>query len=144
MLRGWKISFKSIGNFSSEIDATINYQNSLANAVNMIVSYLIDMSIPHNILISEGGKVFYILPRNFNEIKSKNLDFNTNWIDLCGVITAKSQEFFDNAENKISEFYEYVANHLSLTDLSYNEINDNFFKKFQNLYKVNFKQNESI
>ncbi len=136
MLKGWKISFKIIGNPSFTIDAASNYQNSLANVVNMIISHLIDMSIPHNIIISEGGKVFYILPRNFNENKS-NLEFNTNWLDLSGMLTAKSKEFFDNAESKINQFFEFVSTQLTLSDASYLEINDNLLKKFQSLYKVN-------
>jgi hypothetical protein len=141
MLKGWKISFKVIGNSSFAMDAESNYQNSLANAVNMIVSHLIDMSVPHNIIISEGGKVFYILPRNFNENKS-NLEFNTNWLDLSGMLTAKSQDFFNNAESKINLFFEFVSSQLTLSDGSYLEINENLLKKLQSLYKVNIKQND--
>ena len=141
MLKGWKISFRVIGNPSFAIDAASNCQNSLANAVNMIVSHLIDMSVPHNIIISEGGKTFYILPRNFNENKS-NLEFNTNWLDLSGMLTAKSQEFFDNAESKINLFFEFVSSQLTLNDASYLEINENLLKKFQSLYKVNINSNE--
>ena len=141
MLKGWKISFKIIGNPAITIDAASNYQNSLANAVNMIISHLIDMSIPHNIIITEGGKVFYILPRNFNENKS-NLEFNTNWLDLSGMLTTKTQDFFDNAESKINQFFEFIANHLTLNDASYLEINENLLKKLESLYKVNIKPNE--
>jgi len=136
ILKGWKITFRIIGNPSFEIDASANYQNSLANAVNLIVSHLIDMSIPHNIIISEGGKVFYILPRNFNENKS-NLEFNTNWLDLSGMITAKSLEFYTNAEYKLIDFHDFVSNNLTLNENSFREINEHIYKKLLTIYKMN-------
>ena len=137
MLRGWKITYRILGQSESEdkLDVTTSYQNSLANAVNMFISFMIDLSIPHNILIAEGGKVFYIIPRNFNEVKS-NLEFNTNWLDLCGFLTVKTNEFFDNAETRINEFFDFVRNSLTVNEKSFNEMKENIFKNFKFLYNV--------
>lgn len=133
MLYSWKITFRMLNH--EEIDITTNYQNSMANTVNMIVSYLLDRSIPHNIIISDGGKTFYIIPRNFNEGKS-NLEFNTNWLDLAGLLSVKSQEFFDNAETRMNEFFNFVRNSLSLNEASFNEITENILNNFEKIYKV--------
>jgi hypothetical protein len=104
--------------------------------INIIISYLIDLSIPHNIIISECGTTFYIIPRNFNEVKS-NLEYNTNWLDLSGFLTVKTQSFFDNSESRINEFYDFISNKLTLKEESYKEITFNIIKKLQGSYKVN-------
>lgn len=104
--------------------------------VNIIISYLIDLSIPHNIIISDCGSTFYIIPRNFNEVKS-NLEYNTNWLDLSGFLTVKTQDFFNNSESRINEFYECINSKLTLKEESFKEITENIIKKLQGTYKIN-------
>lgn len=111
--------------------------------VNIIVSDLIDLSIPHNIIISECGNAFYIIPRNFNEVKSP-LEYNTNWLDLSGIITAKTENFFNNAENRINEFHDCVNAKLTLKDESFKEINQKIINKLQNTYKIKVYQEENM
>lgn len=104
--------------------------------VNIIVSDLIDLSIPHNIIISDCGATFYIIPRNFNEVKSP-LEYNTNWLDLSGFLTVKTENFFNNAENRIGEFYENINTKLTVKDECFKEINSKLINKLQGTYKLN-------
>jgi hypothetical protein len=104
--------------------------------INIIISDLIDLSIPHNIIIADCGSSFYIIPRNFNEVKS-NLDYNTNWLDLSGFLTVKTQDFFDNSEKRINEFYDFISTKLTLKEESFKEITGNIIKKLQGTYKIN-------
>jgi len=104
--------------------------------VNIIVSDLIDLSIPHNIIISDCGSTFYIIPRNFNEVKSP-LEYNTNWLDLSGFLTVKTENFFNDAENRINEFYDCISSKVIVKDECFKEITDNIIKKLQGTYKIN-------
>ena len=39
------------------------YQHSLSHIANLILSKLIDKEIPHNIILTNQGKIFYLIPR---------------------------------------------------------------------------------
>jgi hypothetical protein len=62
--------------------------------VNLILSQLIDLEIPHNVIISEMGHTFYVIPRQFDDA---NLPFNTCWSDLSGLITIKEKSLYNGA-----------------------------------------------
>ena len=65
------------------------------------------------------------------------LEFNTNWLELSGILTAKTEDFFNNAENRINEFHENINLKLTVKDECWKEMNFNIIKKLQGTYKIN-------
>lgn len=41
-------------------------QEALAHTAGIVLNYLIDQNIPHNILIADEGMTLYIIPRKFD------------------------------------------------------------------------------
>ena len=57
---------------NSDISAMENlFQNSISHIANLILSKLIDKEIPHNIIMTNQGKTFYLIPRKFEDRKQK-------------------------------------------------------------------------
>jgi hypothetical protein len=85
-INSWKVEVKEVKHECNLLEN--NFYPSIATMVNFILTKLIDLSIPHNILISDKGQSFYIFPRKFIEASEK-LEYNTCWNDLSGLITFK-------------------------------------------------------
>ena len=68
----WKIECILNDEKSGEISVMENlFQNSISHLVNLILTKLIDKEIPHNIINTNQGRTFYLIPRKFekNNIK---------------------------------------------------------------------------
>lgn len=71
-------------------------QEALAHTAGIVLNYLIDMNIPHNILIADEGMTLYIIPRKF-DLLIENVQFFTSFETLCGFIKFKTQAAFQTA-----------------------------------------------
>ena len=100
----WKIECILNQENSGEISAMENlFQNSISHLVNLILTKLIDKEIPHNMILTNQGRTFYLIPRKFDDKKHK---INTCWNDLAGLITCKDQKTFDEIkEDEIDKFF---------------------------------------
>jgi hypothetical protein len=102
---------------------------TISSFVNIILSILVDMLTPHNLLIADKGQSFYIIPRKTSD---QNLPINTCWNDLCGLITYKDQDAYDEGtpEKTISE-------NISLDDGTYDQLTNSIIEKFDSIYIIN-------
>ena len=75
-------------------------QEALAHTAGIVLNYLIDQNIPHNILMADEGMTLYIIPRKF-DLLIENIQFFTSFETLCGFIKFKTQKAYNdmNAED---------------------------------------------
>ena len=115
-----------------EISAMENlFQNSISHLVNLILSKLIDKEIPHNIVITNQGRTFYLIPRKFENKKHK---FNTCWNDLAGLITCKEQKTFD--EIKEDELNKFFKDEVSLEDNKFQDLTKDIITQIESVFEI--------
>jgi hypothetical protein len=115
-----------------EISAMENlFQNSISHLVNLILTKLIDKEIPHNIVITNQGRTFYLIPRKFENKKHK---FNTCWNDLAGLITCKEQKTFD--EIKEDEIEKFFKNEVSLAGDTFQNLNNDIITQIDSVFEI--------
>ena len=74
---------------SPSSDASLeDAQEALAHAAGVVLNYLIDKNIPHNMLIADEGMTLYLIPRKF-DLLIENVSFGTGFETLCGFIKVK-------------------------------------------------------
>ena len=71
-------------------------QESLAHAAGVVLNYLIDQNIPHNMLVADEGMTLYIIPRKF-EILVENVSQFTSYESLCGFVKFKTEAAYQSA-----------------------------------------------
>jgi len=64
-------------------------QEALSHTAGIVLNYLIDLNIPHNILIADEGMTIYIIPRKF-DLLIENVSFYTSFESLCGFVKCKT------------------------------------------------------
>lgn len=72
-------------------------QDALAHCAGVVLNYLIEANIPHNILIADEGMTLYIIPRKFDMTITNKIQFFTSFESLCGFVKFKTQQAFDGA-----------------------------------------------
>ena len=82
----------------------------------MVLNYLIDKNIPHNILIADEGMTMYIIPRKF-DLLIENVNFFTSFETLCGFIKCKVELGYKNM--RYDDFTKRVNNGVSLKDTEF-------------------------
>ena len=68
-------------------------QEALAHTAGIVLNYLIDQNIPHNILIADDGMTLYIIPRKFDLLIEK-VSFFTSFETLCGFVKFKTESAY--------------------------------------------------
>jgi hypothetical protein len=128
----WKIEAKTNKEENSDISAMENlFQNSISHIANLILSKLIDKEIPHNIIMTNQGKTFYLIPRKFEDRKQK---YNSCWNDLSGLVTCKDQKSFDEInEEEINKFFK---NEISLENAEFEKINEDIVNQIDSVFEI--------
>ena len=128
----WKIEAKTNKEENSDISAMENlFQNSISHIANLILSKLIDKEIPHNIIMTNQGKTFYLIPRKFEDRKQK---YNSCWNDLSGLVTCKDQKSFDEInEEEINKFFK---NEISLENEKFEKINEDIVNQIDSVFEI--------
>ena len=131
-LECWKIECILNQEQSGEISAMENlFQNSISHLVNLILTKLIDKEIPHNIIITNQGRTFYVIPRKFED--KKHL-INTCWNDLAGLITCKEQKTFDEInEEEINNFFK---KEVSLESNVFQNLNNDIITQIDSVFEI--------
>lgn len=107
------------------------YQNSISHLANVFLSILTDQGIPHNLVITNQGKTFYLFPRKFEQ---KEHPVNTCWNDLSGLITCKTEEYYNSiTEEKVVQFFK---NNISLEDKDFEELTNKIVDKVDAIYEI--------
>jgi len=128
----WKIEARTNKEENSDISAMENlFQNSISHIVNLLLSKLIDKEIPHNIIMTNQGKTFYVIPRKFEDKKQK---YNSCWNDLSGLITCKDQKSFDEInEEEINKFFK---DEISMESGEFDKINQEIITQIDSVFEI--------
>jgi len=128
----WKIEAKTNKEENTDISSMENlFQNSISHIANLILSKLIDKGIPHNIIMTNQGKNFYLIPRKFEDKKQK---FNSCWNDLAGLITCKEQKSFDEInEQEVDKFF---RDEISLEQNEFGQINEEIVTQIDSVFEI--------
>ena len=118
--------------FCWKIEAKTNKEeNTISHIANLILSKLIDKGIPHNIIMTNQGKNFYLIPRKFEDKKQK---FNSCWNDLAGLITCKEQKSFDEInEQEVDKFF---RDEISLDQNEFGQINEEIVTQIDSVFEI--------
>ena len=107
------------------------FQNSISHIANLILTKLIDKEIPHNIIMTNQGKTFYLIPRKFEEKKQK---YNTCWNDLSGLITCKEEQTFNEInEENINKFFK---EEISLEKDNFDKITAELLTQIDSVFEI--------
>ena len=128
----WKIEARINKEENSDISAMENlFQNSISHIVNLLLSKLIDKEIPHNIIMTNQGKTFYVIPRKFEDKKQK---YNSCWNDLSGLITCKDQKSFDEInEEEINKFFK---DEISMESGEFDKMNQDIITQIDSVFEI--------
>lgn len=72
-------------------------QEALAHTAGIILNYLIDNNIPHNILVADEGMTLYIIPRKF-DLLIEGVSFFTSFETLCGFVKFKTLDSYNKVD----------------------------------------------
>ena len=135
----WKIEAKTNKEENSDISAMENlYQNSLSYIANLILSKLIDKEIPHNIILTNQGKIFYLIPRKFEDRKQI---YNSCWNDLAGLITCKEEKTYEEInEENINKFFK---DEISLEKNEFDKLNEDILNQIDSAFEITKFQNNN-
>lgn len=118
-LKGWPIYTLVLSpDIKNEEEASLeDAQEALAHTAGVVLNYMIDKNIPHNLLIADDGMTIYIIPRKF-DLLIENVTFFTSFETLCGFIKCKVEMSYKNM--KYEEFYKRINSSVSLKDTEFN------------------------
>ncbi len=127
-IRCWKIQA-----FEHHEDAILSnsFQNSIAHCANLISSRLIDAEIPHNLIISDKGRTFYFIPRQF---ENQVLPINTCWNDLAGLVTVKQAEDYQDLDLNEEKILNILSENVSLREDDFESLTESFMKIMSSIY----------
>lgn len=97
---------------SNEEASLEDAQEALSHTAGIVLNYLIDQNIPHNILIADEGMTLYIIPRKF-DLLIDNVQFFTSFETLCGFIKFKTEQAYTEATEE--SMNKQMAESVSLT-----------------------------
>ena len=105
---------------------------ALAHCAGIVLNYLIDMNIPHNILIADEGMTLYIIPRKF-DLLIENVSFFTSFESLCGFIKCKTESAFQNCS--ADEIKKQMEQSVSVGEADFErmktELTDKFLQEYE-------------
>lgn len=128
----WKIECNQNQYQNNELASIENtYQNSISHLANIILTKLIDKEIPHNLILTNQGTTFYLIPRKFED---KKHIINSCWNDLAGLITCKDEKTFNEiTPEKVEEF---LKNEISLDSNTFEELNQSIMNQIESVYEI--------
>ena len=132
-IQGWPVKTIVLSpDIGQESDASLeDAQEALAHAAGVVLNYLIDKNIPHNILIADEGMTLYIIPRKF-DLLIENVNFFTSFETLCGFIKCKMEIVYKPM--KYEEFTKRMNAGVSLKDTEFNTVKQDLIEKFLGEY----------
>ena len=94
-VEGWPVRTLVLSpDISSESEVSLeDAQEALAHVAGVVLNYMIDKNIPHNLLVSDEGMTLYIIPRKF-DLLIENVNFFTSFESLCGFVKCKVEMAF--------------------------------------------------
>jgi hypothetical protein len=110
-------------------------QEALTHAAGVVLNYLIEANIPHNILIADEGMTMYIIPRKFDMLLEGDVNFYTSFETLCGFIKYKTSSGFENSNGQ--EIEQIISSQISYNEQEWDGFKEAVMKKFETEYECN-------
>lgn len=107
-------------------------QEALAHTAGIVLNYLIDMNIPHNILVADEGMTLYIIPRKF-DLLIENVSFFTSFETLCGFIKCKTETAYQ--QYTYQDIKLNMQQHVSLSLEDFDRMKEELVDKFMKEYE---------
>jgi hypothetical protein len=101
-----------IGEDQQQETALEDAQEALAHTAGIVLNYLIDQNIPHNILITDDGMTLYVIPRKF-DLLIERVAFHTSFESLCGFVKFKNKQAYDQVSHE--DLFEQLKSDVSLS-----------------------------
>ena len=117
---------------SNEEASLEDAQEALAHTAGIVLNYLIDMNIPHNILIADEGMTLYIIPRKF-DLLIENVSFFTSFETLCGFIKFKTEKAYTSSTNE--SITEQLKESVSVGEEDFERMKTELIDKFMKEYE---------
>ena len=93
---------------------------------------MIDMNLPHNILVTDEGMTVYVIPRKFDMV-IENVPFYTSFESLCGFVKFKNKQAFDGATEASVE--QLMREQVSLDESEFAGFQKRIVDKFSQEYE---------
>lgn len=105
---------------------------SLAHVAGVFVNHMVEKNIPHNMLISDDGLTFYIIPRKFDISVDENT-YYSGWSDLTGLIKCVDETIFEQT-NEAEKVEDFIKNNLGIGRKNFDDLIKGIVEKFDNEY----------
>lgn len=106
-------------------------QEALSHTAGVVLNYMIDKNIPHNLLIADEGMTMYIIPRKF-DLLIENVNFSTSFETLCGFVKCKLEMTYKSL--KFEEFSKRMSQGVCLKQNEFETIKNDLIEKFLSEY----------
>ena len=107
-------------------------QEALAHTAGIVLNHLIDLNIPHNILIADEGMTLYIIPRKF-DLLIENVSFFTSFETLCGFFKFKTEAAYTACT--IDSITEQLGSSVSVGQADFERMKTELIDKFMKEYE---------
>lgn len=107
-------------------------QEALSHTAGIVLNYLIDQNIPHNILVADEGMTLYIIPRKF-DLLIDNVPFFTSFESLCGFVKFKNQDAFQTYD--FETIASMMQQNVSLSEEDFSRMKQELVYKFMQEYE---------
>jgi len=105
---------------------------SLAHVAGVFVNHMVEKNIPHNMLISDEGLTFYIIPRKFDISVDENT-YYSGWSDLTGLIKCVDETIFEQT-NEAEKVESFINSNLGIGKKNFDALIKGIVEKFDNEY----------
>lgn len=116
----------------SEETSLEDAQEALAHTCGVVINLMIDMNLPHNILVTDEGMTVYVIPRKFDMV-IENVPFYTSFESLCGFVKYKNKQAFDGATEASIE--QLMREQVSLDESEFAGFQKRIVDKFSQEYE---------
>lgn len=107
-------------------------QEALAHACGVAINLMIDVNMPHNILVTDEGMTVYVVPRKFDML-IENVPFYTSFESLCGFVKYKSADAYEQADE--SKVMQLLSEKVSLSQAEFDDFQQKLVSKFMKEYE---------
>lgn len=116
----------------SEDTSLEDAQEALSHACGVAINMMIDLNIPHNILVTDEGMTVFVIPRKFDMLIEK-VPFYTSFESLCGFVKYKTSQSFAQASE--DETCQLMSEKVSLSSQEFDDFKQNLMSKFMKEYE---------
>jgi hypothetical protein len=107
-------------------------QEALSHTAGIVLNYLIDLNIPHNLLVADEGMTVYIIPRKF-DLLIENVTMFTSFETLCGFLKCKTEVAYNAATPE--KIQKELRESVSVTDEDFARFKTELIEKFDKEYE---------